>query len=225
MKTQKEIKFIDGFSESVWKSLVVKSLRIGWVDGLIAASYRLNKSTIQSLLTAGIFEDLFPASFEQLNEQLKQIKEGDYIALCSHQTHHGRGFTEEFCNMEKEAVRYGRMAGYKIMEEIIRPNSNLTWLPPRIFNCLYTWNKINPQDTEKLKRNPLEMDFIGIPDCIIDGHTYEGKQQGKNCLLLSGHYENHRAIGKIVMEQGWKPIVDKFKTDKINLIKKEQLLF
>ena len=34
---EKKIRMIDGYSESAWKSLVVKSLRIGWPNGIEAA--------------------------------------------------------------------------------------------------------------------------------------------------------------------------------------------
>ena len=34
MRRRKPVKFIEGFSESAWKSLVVKSLRMGWPGGL-----------------------------------------------------------------------------------------------------------------------------------------------------------------------------------------------
>lgn len=219
MKAQKEIKFIDGFSESVWKSLVVKSLRIGWVDGLNQASYRLSKSTMQSLLTAGIFEDLFPGSLNELNVEYNEIKNGEYYELCKHQTHHGRNYSNAFCDMESEAVKEGRSKGYGIMINYVAPNTDLKWLNPRVNNCLYTWYKIKPTDEGKT-RNVLELDFKGIPDCVIDGHTYEGKQLGRSCLLLSGHYENHRKIGEIVMKNGWNPIIEEFKKQPIHEIKK-----
>jgi len=204
-KTIKTIKYVDGFSESVWKSLVVKSLRIGWVQGIEESAKRLPPSVVKDLLIAGIFEDLFPGSWEELNEEIREINEKDYYNLCSHETHHGRGYTNRFCDMEQEAVKNGRAMGYSIMIDTVRVKSNLKYLSARVFNCLYTWYKISPKD-EGVKRTPFIMEFTGIPECIIDSHTYEGKVLGRGALLLSGHYFNHRKIGEEVMKNGWENI-------------------
>lgn len=210
-KEQKAIRFVDGFSESAWKSLVVKSLRIGWPQGLQAASERLNKSTIKALLHGGLFEDTFPSGFTGISQAVTYIEQQDWYSLCSIETHHGRGFTEEFCDLEKEAVANGRKDGYDLME-IVKRNSNLQWLNPRVFNCLYTWFKISPHDGLKT-RDVMDMPFVSIPDNVLDAHTYEGKIRKTSVMLLSGHYHNHRAIGKIVLQQGWDPIRDKFAAD------------
>jgi hypothetical protein len=211
--TPKPIRFVDGFSESAWKSLVVKSLRIGWPQGLTAASERLNKSTVKALLHAGLFEDVFPSGFTGISEAVTYIEQQDWEALCSIETHHGRGFTEAFCDLEKEAVANGRKEGYELME-IVKRNTNLQWLNPRIFNCLYTWFKINPLDARKT-RDTMDMPFTGIPNNVLDAHTYEGKIRKTSVLLLSGHYHNHRAIGKEVMTNGWDNIRDKFANDEV----------
>jgi hypothetical protein len=84
------IKFVDGFSESLWKSLVVKALRIGWVAGIEAAAQRLAPSTIQATLLCGIFEDVFPAVSE-LTDALAEVRRKAFEALCQRETHHGRG--------------------------------------------------------------------------------------------------------------------------------------
>ena len=198
---EKEIKFKEGFSISAWKSLVVKSLRIGWVEGLEKVSTVLCKSEIKQLLVAGIFEDLFPGSWDELNSILKDIESQNWISLCSYDTHHNRGYTGQFCAMEKEAVKNARKEGYNIMEQIVQPNSNLKWLNPRVFNCLYTWIKINPKDSG-VKRRPLSLKYTGMPECILDGHTYEGKLSNKSVLLLSGHYDNHLKISEKVSSVG-----------------------
>jgi len=208
----REIKFRDGFSESAWKSLVVKSLRIGWVEGLEKASKVLPPSIVKPLLIGGLFEDTFPASFEELNECLEEIETKNYEALCSRETHHGRGYTEEFCDMADEACQQGPLVGGDIMNKLMRKKSNLTWLNPRVYNCLYTWAKITPEDVG-VKRQPLHMEFLGMPTNILDGHTYEGKRRGRIVALLSGHYENHRTIGKRVMKEGWDKIREEFMTD------------
>jgi len=206
---KKGIKFRDGFSESAWKSLVIKSLRIGWVEGLDMASKVLPPSMMKPLLTAGLFEDVFPASWEELNECLKEIETKNWEALCSRQTHHGRAYTERFCDLEDEAIKWGRLKGTDIMKNLVIPNSNLKWLNPRVYNCLYTWAKITPEDVG-IKRTPLYLEFLGMPECVLDGHTFEGKRQCREVTLLSGHYENHRLIGQRVMQEGWDGIRKRF---------------
>ena len=211
---RKEQKIIEGFSESAWKSLVVKSLRIGWVEGLQKCSKMLCKSEVKQLLVAGIFEDLFPGSWEELNQILNEIDTQNWESLCSHQTHHGRGLSNAFCNYEKESCANGRKQGYDMMEQIVQKNSNLRWLNPRVFNCLYTWIKISPQDAG-VKRNPFYMPFAGMPECILDGHTMEGKKSGLIVGLLSGHYDNHRKIGENIMRVGhWGAIRKQFAAQK-----------
>ena len=116
----KEIKFRDEFSESAWKSLIVKSLRIGWVEGLEKASKVLPPSIIKPLLTAGLFEDVFPASWEELNECLEEIETKNYESLCSRNTHHGRGYTEEFCKMADEAVKMGAIIEHISKQTYVR---------------------------------------------------------------------------------------------------------
>src|SRR5215469_3835097 len=65
-KTTKPVKFLDGWSESLWVSLAVKAVRIGWPAGLEAAAARLSKSKMKEVLTVQVFEDIFPAVSELL---------------------------------------------------------------------------------------------------------------------------------------------------------------
>jgi hypothetical protein len=222
----KKIRYIEGFSESAWKSLVVKSLRIGWVEGLQKASEVLCKSTVNQLLIGGLFEDLFPGSMKELNQEVDEILRKDYESLCSHETHHGRGYTDQFCDMEEEAVENGPKEGNKIFFGKVRTYSKITWLNPRVYNCLYTWDKINPQD-EGVKREPLHLSFAGMPDCILDGHTVEGNWMKQKVTFLSGHYFNHREIGKRVMREGWEGLRKMLMNEKIILDKSptQKILF
>ena len=51
---QKPIKMVDGFTESAWKSLAVKAIRLGWPEGLRQAAYRLSPATMRALLYVGL---------------------------------------------------------------------------------------------------------------------------------------------------------------------------
>jgi hypothetical protein len=213
-KAYKPVKYIDGVSEGGWKSLVVKSLRIGWPQGLEEASKRLQKSDIKNLLIAGLFEDVFPASMEELDECVNEINRFDFHALCSRETHHGRNHSEAFCDLENEACTTGKLKGPSIVAEIAR-NTQLKFITPRVYNCLYTWWKINPTDGGVM-RPVLDHPFTGIPKNILDGHTKEGREARTYVLLLSGHYANHRLIGQRVMKEGgWSKIREEFINDPI----------
>lgn len=192
------VKMIDGYSESLWKSVVVKSLRIGWPAGLEEASRRLNKSTMKSLLICGLFEDVFPPA-EELQEAIGEVYRFDFEALCSRETHHGQGLADMFCDLEDEAVYAAR--NHK--EEIWAAAGKYgIWLPPRALNVFYTWHWLR----NEIRGGKREIDptpFTGIPKVMADSHTYEGKKMRQGITLLSGHYSQHRKIGRLVQEKGW----------------------
>lgn len=192
------VKMIDGYSESLWKSVVVKSLRIGWPAGLEEASRRLNKSTMKSLLICGLFEDVFPPE-EELQEAIDEVNRFDFEALCSRETHHGQGLADKFCDMENEAVYAARNRKPDIWA-VARKYG--IWLPPRALNVFYTWCRLR-KEVMGGKREIDPTPFTGIPKVMADSHTYEGKKMGQGITLLSGHYSQHREIGRLVQEKGW----------------------
>lgn len=197
-------RMIDGYSESLWKSVVVKSLRIGWPAGLEEASRRLNKSTMKSLLICGLFEDVFPPE-EELRKAMDEVERFDFEALCARETHHGQGLTDKFCDLEDEAVYAARNRKSEIWAVAKKYG---IWLPPRALNVFYTWYKLKDEITGGLRRVD-RTPWQGIPKVMADSHTYEGKRMGQNITLLSGHYSQHREIGRLVQEKGWQWIRDK----------------
>ncbi len=200
MRKSRQTVFYDGLSESLWKSLAVKSLRLGWPAGLEAAASKLSKSTMQAMLVCGVFEDVFPP-MEELRTVMGEIKRGDYHALCARETHHGQGLTAEFCDYEQQAV-YAATYHKPDIWQIANENFQGLWLPPRSLNCFWTWWQMSG----KIKGGTREVDttlFVGIPQAMADGHTLEGKQSGTTITVLSGHYAQHRLLGQMVAERGW----------------------
>jgi hypothetical protein len=200
-RPRSSIIYRDGFSESAWKSLAVKSLRIGWSEGLNQAVSRLGVATVNPLLLCGIFEDVFPA-MANLGMTLDEVGSLDLEALCARETHHGRGYTEAFCDLEHQAIEAARTRP----EELYAAGQRFgLCLPRRSLNCFYTWMNLHPKDTGV--RRPLDdAPWNGMPKVMLDGHTLEGKRLGQRVGLLSGHYEQHRVIGQRVMREGWDPI-------------------
>ncbi len=200
MRKSRQTVFHDGLSESLWKSLAVKSLRLGWLAGLEAAASKLSKSTMQAMLICSVFEDIFPPVAE-LRTVLGEIKRGDYPALCARETHHGQGLTAEFCDYEQQAV-YTATHHKADIWRVANENFAGLWLPPRSLNCFWTWWQMR----DRLYGGIREIDttpFVGIPQAMADGHTLEGKQSGTMITVLSGHYAQHRLLGQIVLEKGW----------------------
>ena len=196
--SRKPLILIDGYSESIWKSLVVKSLRIGWPTGIEEAAKHLPLETVDALLVCGIFEDIFPPKAE-VSDCLSEIRSRNYDALCSCETHHGRGLIEAFCRLEVEACA----AAISNREHLLAQASSLDVpLAPRALNCFYAWLKLKPQDVNA-RRSLDDARWMGVPKAIGDCHTYEGKILRTLETVLSGTYENHAVLGKRVMSEGW----------------------
>lgn len=198
---RRPLTLIDGYSESIWKSLVVKSLRIGWPTGLDEAAKRLPPATVDALLVCGIFEDIFPSQTE-LSDCLSEIQSRNYQALCGRETHHGRRLTEAFCALEKEACDAALTEREPLLEQA---HALGVQLPPRALNCFCTWLKLSPQELD-VKRTLDDAQWTGVPMAIVDGHTYEGKVRGTLETSLSGTYYNHAVLGQRVVREGWSGI-------------------
>ena len=192
---------IDGLSLSCWKSLVVKALRVGWSPGIEAAAARIPPATMRDLLFVGIYEDVWP-SLKELPDVVDEIKRGDYESLCLRETLHGRGYATVFFEDRQEAM--GAVNGIESdrLRDLSRRLDTPLW--KRGLNCLYTWDKVQPGKTKF--RSIDTTPFKGMPLCVADSHTFEGKKAGVYMTVLSGHYEQHYEIGKIVMQDGWGPI-------------------
>lgn len=204
-RTPKPQRILEGFSESAWKSLAVKSLRMGWPAGIAMARGILGKSAVSTLLTCGVFEDIFPAEAD-LESVFQDIRSEDWPALCRWQTHHGRGnLTVQFCGMEAEAVA---AAETKRAEMWTAARILGIWLPTRCLNCFWTWLQVQNKDEDQIHRHRLVSDqpWRGMPIAMLDGHTMEGKALGKTGTVLSGHYPNHLRLAEIVKRDGWESI-------------------
>lgn len=188
---------VDGWSESAWKSLAVKSLRIGWAEGLRQAERRLTPSTMRRLALAGVFEDVFPPESE-LPEVVAEIERRDWTALCSRETHHGRGYTAAFCQLAPRAIAAARDPS-PMYPEARRLG---LYLPDRIWNCFWTWLELKPEDQGAL-RDVDESAWRGMPNAIIDSHTREGRRRRVEMTLVSGHYAAHLHLGELVLAHGW----------------------
>lgn len=192
---------MDGYSASAWKSLAVKSLRMGWPTGLIEAQKRLGKSYMKAAMVCAAFEDIFPAVSE-LEAVRSEIAALDYRALCLRQTHHARGHTKRFCELENETCGLAKNRPDAIMQ---RGRSYGLALSPRACNVFWTWHLMQPAD-EGIRRTLDETPWTGMPEAMLDSHTPEGRVAKRRMTILSGHYSQHAQLAQIVSEKGWEHV-------------------
>lgn len=188
-------------SKSLWKSVVVKSLRMGWPAGLDAALVALSPSVVKGLLWSGVFEDVFPLPSE-LEDVAREIVALDFEALCSRETHHGQGLSSQFCDLKDEATNLGA-DDYSRLHAIAKGYG--VKVPWGGANCFWTWVRLS-EDIVGGKREVDTTPFRGIPLSMADGHTKEGCELGQRCTVLSGFYHQHRRLGEVVQEGGWEAV-------------------
>ena len=189
---------------NVMKSLLVKSIRIGWVAGIEKAHQELSRSDFLSVCVAQIFEDLWPSSVDEVKELAKRFNDGNYAEVCSFGTHHGvKGLTAEIMDLaQKIKVDNTRCFDFLAKHELRTS--------PRAFKCLSAWLVTEP--VEILRREPdLTPWHDGfIPSTILDCHV--GKWRGGK--ILTGTFEGHVELAKMVNKKGWEYVRKKFHKDK-----------
>jgi len=195
------MRVVAGWSESAWKSLAIKSLRLGWPEGLRQAERRLSPSMMRSTLIVSLFEDVFPPTLE-LRAAVDELERHEWDALCARETHHGRGYTDAFCDLADEAVAAAENP-QRMMREARR--LRLPFLPPRTWNVFWTWQKIAPADAG-VRRELDAAPWTGMPAAVVDAHTFEGARRRAGYTILSGDYATHRQIGARVAAEGWEPL-------------------
>jgi hypothetical protein len=192
---------VDGWTESAWKSLAIKSLRIGWPEGLRQAEQRLSPSILRSTLIVSLFEDVFPPEAE-LRDAVDELNRHDWQSLCGRDTHHGRGYTSAFCDLAPDAIAAAENPGFMYGEA---RRLGLPYLPPRTWNVFWSWLKLAPDDLDA--RRPVdETWWRGMPAAVIDSHTSEGRRRRVGYTVLSGDYATHRTMGVRVRASGWGPL-------------------
>lgn len=202
----KEIKFVDGWSESCWVSLAVKALRLGWPVGLEEAAKRLGKNRMKQTLLVQVFEDIFPAP-QELSAILDEIRRLDYRALCRRDTCHNLpGIIEAAKDVVLEWV-HGKRKREDHQERLwAEARKYGIWLLPRALSEFDGWLAVKDQIPAGRVRAIDETTWSGMPAACVDQHTVEGRWKRAGSTLLSGTEEQHLRIGRIVQEQGWRAL-------------------
>jgi hypothetical protein len=194
------------YSESAWKSLVVKAIRIGWPSAVYAAEKELGRSKVSGVVWVQVWEDIFPAP-EDLPELSAAISAGDWDAVCRWETHHGRqGITDRWFSFKEWGLNEAALRP-EIIRSVMRDSYGVTVMPPRGLHCAAIWLRMEDElrGTGR-KREVLEVEFDGrIPTAVLDLHTYE-----RVCVvsMLSGLWERHVELANFVQRWGWRPVWD-----------------
>ena len=196
---RKQVRYVDGFSESLWVSLAVKSVRLGWPAGLEAAARRLSRSRIKETLTVQVFEDVYPSE-DEVAQVLAECRALDFEALCLRDTRHAvPGLTEASVPVVLEwgGKRTQKTEGPRLYPEARKLGLYLTW---RLFSEFDAWLATRHLCRPGRRRGPDPAPWVGMIEAARDGHTAEGKQLARETgqewvtTLLSGSEDQHLVL-------------------------------
>lgn len=204
----RRIEYHEGFSTSLWVSLAVKSVRLGWPAGLEQCERVIGKWKTQNTAKVQIFEDIWP-SVQDLPDVLGAIYRCDWDTLCTYDTHHGRGLTEWIASIQEGG--YDKTTpDISVLRELAETQYRVHSLPPRADCDFWTWHN----EIDKLLTGPTprrvadDHPWTGMPPAVADMHTIEGRQNKTFRTVLSGDYPGHKWLAKEVASKGWSGVRD-----------------
>jgi len=168
------------------ESLAVKSVRIGWPNGISAAAKCGGKAIIRQI-QAQVWEDLCC----QPQRAFDAIERRDWSELCRIPTHHCvAGQTAKVMErFEAESRSFGEL--YAIAKERELP------LIPRAAGCFGAWLELPIWYAPD--REIDETPYRGIPEAMLDFHVHPKYR----ATFLSGTANGHRRLADMVQEFGW----------------------
>ncbi len=189
---------------NVMKSLLVKSIRIGWVAGIEKAHQELSRSDFQSVCVAQIFEDLWPSSVDEVKELGNSFKSGNYAEVCSFGTHHCvKGLTAEIMDLAQN-ITVDNMRCFDFLSK------NEWRTSPRAFKCLSAWLATLPIKVDRRKPDLTPWHDGFMPSAVLDCHV--GKWRGAK--ILTGTFAGHIKLSEVINNKGWEYVRKKFHEDK-----------
>lgn len=198
------MKWIDGFSESMWKSLLVKSERMGWLEGVLEAEKRLPKSKVQQLLISGVFEDIWPHQ-DEIYLCIDWIKEQNYEPLLAIQTHHGKGLTPSYHSYHDTTDDWWYHKMPQLIK-LIQDNLPGIYVGKMALGNAMSWI-YHKGLIKKVARTVDKTPFTGIKPAFADQHTYEGKKIGTLETILCGHPDVTLGMTyPVVRSGGWEEV-------------------
>jgi len=207
-KKRKEIEYINGASKSLWISVLVKSIRLGWPEGCRQAAMRLGDKISQYTALVQIFEDIYPSQ-EEFWGVRQEAERMDWEALCRRETNAGKFLLtpifEEWDAVwkdrwEKEKSEFLKMAAREL---------NLPYISPRMAANLYEWWQFKDRIPSGVYRTVDNHPWKGIPAAMADMHTPEGCQAKTYTTILSGSRRGLLWLEREVKASGWEAVREK----------------
>ena len=203
-----------GWTRPTWISLAVKSWRIGWLDGWLAAERVLPPGLLRGIAVAQMFEDTAPTPTRAI-EIAEWIRAGLWALCLAEDTHHGKGHTEAHVHGAAQARGQGiknSMTPADQAKALTGWSKNLgITIPPRAWCWWRVW--LGTEHPAGILRNRVralwDHAYVGMPDAVLDYHTPEGKLIGEaegnvvRATAWSGDKDGHRFMGETVMRHGW----------------------
>ena len=185
--------------------MAVKSVRLGWPTGVRRAMEVLRSSVDwRDLLTAQVFEDIWPAP-DELPEVLEEVRALDIEALCSRDTHHGRGLSGVYAELAPSIEkRIWREPGMASRVGAKARALGIGRLGKRAFSEFAIWLEASPEAGGK--RTLDRHRWRGVPPAMADMHTPEGRCLGTPLTRLCGHPDGHLWLMTEVSEVGWEGV-------------------
>jgi len=201
-------KYVDGLSFYAWVSLVVKSVRLGWPEGIRQAEARIGNYLTKRTAEVQIMEDISPTE-DLLPEIQRLVWTANWDELCTYDTHHGRGSTrliettfqqkyESYCEDERNRPELEALAD---IYRFKKPQA-------RIYGDLITWHNLKNELPEMKMRSIDTHPWRGVPIDVLDRHTSEGKRAKRLDTILSGSVEGHLMLADAVQKHGWEVVRD-----------------
>lgn len=194
-------------SDHLWRSVVVKAVRIGWPAALEAAARHLSKSEMKRVILIQYFEDIFPHPDEVHDLELA-VAEQDYHKVCTYETHHGKRWTEKIHTFSKaESEPLSDRNPERIKKTAMREYG--WWINARGYADFWSWHRLKEELPFGARREVDATPWEGVPSCMADMHCGEGRIVGNYETMLSGTWDIHRKLGRMVPEVGWEVVRNK----------------
>ena len=176
--------------KSIWKSVLVKSIRLGWVAGCAKAAGELSRSDMVSIAHGQIFEDLFPLR-EDLAGLVEAVADVDWLTVCRYGTHHEQKGTTRII---MDGIDVAKVDIAKCYKEAAALGVRVS---PRAAGCFWQWLiGIAGSCPRAADLTP----WTGrIPAAMLDRHV--GKWRGDT--ILTGTTDGHRKLSQAVQKKGW----------------------
>jgi len=187
--------------KSLYKSMLVKSIRVGWVAGCEYASNQLTGAEVVSIGITQLFEDVFPLDVD-LQKCVSEIKNRQWAELCHRGTHHS---VLDYTDKIMDFVDTQTIDESNLMLEAGKLGLRIS---PRGLLCFGAWLEYGGVKTSR------SVDFSTCSDCLsiwfFDQHVYGYHSD----YVLTGTTGGHRNLSETIQREGWEYVRKRMHTSR-----------